>query len=397
MSMPKPSVLIVDCNRNGLASIRSLGRDGWRVIAVDHHRGKAGIYSRYVDEKHIVPRVGTDGREFIDSILKIAKSQSQEKIYLLPTNDEYVQVFADHIDELLEYFVPLFIYDQEKLITISSKVAFASFIERIDLDQPIKYAKTDVLSDSIEYPVILKPDNRRALTNLGRGLFKVKLCRDKSETLKWIQELEEKNSDYILQQFIPGGDDQLYTIGVSAKDGQLLGCFTGRKIRQYPPKAGQATLAEIVNDEKLNRFAERIVIELSYTGIAQIEVKKHEGKYFAIEMNPRSWSWHGLAQAAGVDLPALLANAFRGEKPSETITNQVERGYWYYFIGDLIYNNILNRNVGLGEIIKRCLRSESHAFFDLKDLVPWIVYMVYEVPVRFMEMFRAGKKNIDID
>ena len=51
----------------------------------------------------------------------------------------------------------------------------------------------------------------------------------------------------MVQELIPGGDDELYTLGsYVAADGEPLGLFSGRKLRQTPPVVGTCRVGEAV-------------------------------------------------------------------------------------------------------------------------------------------------------
>ena len=51
----------------------------------------------------------------------------------------------------------------------------------------------------------------------------------------------------MVQESIPGGDEELYTVGsYIAADGAVLGLFSGRKLRQSPPGIGTCRVGEAV-------------------------------------------------------------------------------------------------------------------------------------------------------
>ena len=51
----------------------------------------------------------------------------------------------------------------------------------------------------------------------------------------------------MVQEVIPGGDDELYTLGSYLReDGEALGLFSGRKLRQTPPGVGTCRVGEAV-------------------------------------------------------------------------------------------------------------------------------------------------------
>lgn len=389
----KPRVAIIDCNRNGVASIRSIGRAGAEIIAVDHLKRRSGRYSKYAHWKHIICKPNEDEQRFIDDLMSIGQryQQGNQKVYLLPVNDEYVRTLAAHWNTLQAHFIALFETDSKQLDHITNKVNFSAHCGSIGIPQPAKYSPKDILEDRASYPIIFKPDERRSLENISIKIFKVKLCRNKQEATEFLNYLDEMGIEVIIQQFIPGGDDELYTGGVVAWNGKLLGCFTGKKVRQFPPMAGQASLAVALESDKLVAYSERIVKSLGFTGIAQIEFKHHNGELYVIEMNPRSWSWHSLAQAAGVDLPKILLEAAQGVVPNQVLRNQRNGIYWHYFIEDLIYNVILNRNISLGALIRSARTAASHGFYDPKDLGPWLNHVLVEYPIRIAQLVLRGK------
>ena len=56
----------------------------------------------------------------------------------------------------------------------------------------------------------------------------------------------------MLQEFIPGGDELLWTLGAAiAEDGEVLATFSGRKLRQTRTNMGSARVGEAVWDEEV--------------------------------------------------------------------------------------------------------------------------------------------------
>jgi predicted ATP-grasp superfamily ATP-dependent carboligase len=105
---------------------------------------------------------------------------------------------------------------------------------------------------------------------------------------------------------IPGGDDRIWTLGsYRDADGRPLASFTGRKLRQWPPRFGTARAAESRWDAALAARGHRLLDALGYHGISQLETKRdpRDGRDYLIEVNARSWLWVGLATAVGVNLP----------------------------------------------------------------------------------------------
>lgn len=155
-------------------------------------------------------------------------------------------------------------------------------------------------ADDVPYPAIVKP----AFSHLGVRALHAKALRCGGP-----DELREAlgraaGIDVLVQEYVPGGDDQLYTAGVFVcADGHLA--FTGRKLKQHPPGLGIARLAEAVDEPGLVPGSVALLRELGYEGVSQVEYKRDErdGSFRLMEANFRPWTWIGLATACGVNMP----------------------------------------------------------------------------------------------
>src|SRR3954468_14353054 len=78
---------------NGLAAIRSLGRAGIRVLAVDHRPSALGFRSRYA-ERFLTPDAHADPTRFIASIRALGE------VAVFPTHDEQLNLIARHLGDL---------------------------------------------------------------------------------------------------------------------------------------------------------------------------------------------------------------------------------------------------------------------------------------------------------
>src|SRR4051812_29175565 len=78
---------------NGLAAIRSLGRAGIRVLAVDHRPSALGFRSRYA-ERVVSADPHMDAAGFIASIRALGR------VVVFPTHDHQLNLIAQHLGEL---------------------------------------------------------------------------------------------------------------------------------------------------------------------------------------------------------------------------------------------------------------------------------------------------------
>ena len=133
----------------------------------------------------------------------------------------------------------------------------------------------------------------------------------------------------MVQELVPGGDDALYSVGsYLARDGQPLGVFCGRKLRQTPPGIGTCRVGEAVWVQEIVDGARRLLRSFGYHGLSQVEFKRdaRDGRFKLMEINPRLWQWHGLAVACGVDLPRIAYADLTGrERPESTLQRDGKR------------------------------------------------------------------------
>jgi D-aspartate ligase len=115
--------------------------------------------------------------------------------------------------------------------------------------------------------------------------------------------------EMMVQELIPGDGRYQYAFGAFFKDGESLGSMTARRRRQHPPEFGRATtFAETVDLPVLRERSERLLREIDYYGLVELEFKQdpRNGEYKLLDFNARAWGYHTLGGAAGVDFPALL-------------------------------------------------------------------------------------------
>lgn len=300
---------------NGLAAIRSLGRAGIRVLALDHRPSALGFRSRYA-EPLLIADAHADPTRFVASIRALGE------VVVFPTHDGQLNLIAQHLGDL-QVLAPF--PDWEILERVQSKREQLDRAVAAGVDVPeTRYPRTAVearaAGEEIGLPVLLKPEH-----HVG---FKQRFRRQafRCETLEEVEAAYTRAEEFapMVQELIPGGDDMLYTVGsYMARDGRPLGVFSGRKLRQTPPLIGTCRVGEAVWVQDAVDAALRLLAEFDYFGLSQVEFKRdpRDGKFKLMEINPRLWQWHSLAAACGVDFPRIAYADLVGEKPKEVVMN----------------------------------------------------------------------------
>jgi predicted ATP-grasp superfamily ATP-dependent carboligase len=287
---------------NGLAAVRSLGRAGIRVLAVDHRPSALGFRSKYA-EPLLSPDPFTDEHRFVNFVRALGE------VVVFPTHDDVLNRIAQYADDL-NVLTPF--PDCELLERVQSKRAQLEQAAAAGIDIPTSEPGT--------FPVIVKPD--RSVEFKRRYKRQAFRCETPAELEEALARTEEFGP--IVQDFIPGGDDTLFTVGSYLDaDGRALGVFCGRKLRQTPPGIGTCRVGEAVWVQEVVDDALTLLRAFGYRGISQVEFKRdpRDGRYKLMEINARLWQWHGLASACGVDLPLIAYRDLTGEPPPDAHMN----------------------------------------------------------------------------
>jgi D-aspartate ligase len=293
----KPPAAVVDVGWvNGLAAIRSLGRTGVHVLAVDHRNSALGFRSRYADRR-VSPDVRADEAAFVDFFRQLGE------VVVFPTHDAELNALSRHAEKLslLAPFPSWSLLERVQSKRVQLETAQAAGVDIPTLDPST-------------FPVIVKPD--RSVEFKQRYKRQAFRCETPTELDEALAKTEEFGP--IVQELIPGGDDTLYTVGsYIARDGGALGIFSGRKLRQTPPGIGTCRVGEAVWVDEAVDAALRLLKAFDYFGLSQVEFRRdpRDGSFKLMEINPRLWQWHGLASACGVDLPRIAYADLVGERP----------------------------------------------------------------------------------
>ena len=307
---------------NGLAAIRSLGRAGIPVLAVDHRPSALGFRSRYARPVPS-PDPAVEPGAYVELLA------GQEPGVLLPTHDPPLNAVARHRERLEGFRFPFPAWDVLERIQDKRgqlEAAAAAGIHTPETSYPRSAAEARAAADELGYPVLVKPAHPVGFKQrFGRQAFRPESAGELDRAYREAEEFAP-----MVQELVPGGDEELYTLGSYLReDGEPLGLFSGRKLVQVPPLVGTCRVGESVWVQEVVDAGLRLLRELRFHGISQVEFKRdpRDGRFKLMEVNPRLWQWHGLATACGVDLPLIAYRDLAGEDVPPVSMNG-ERRTW---------------------------------------------------------------------
>jgi predicted ATP-grasp superfamily ATP-dependent carboligase len=285
-------VVVVNCQLGALSIMRSLGMQGIVVHGVGSTASEPALRSRYCSHRHVVPYSPTDLGPLLSGLLEIAGDLGAKAV-LIPTSDETAQFVAENAAALRQHF--LFQDNSPSLVRqLASKREMFALAKMHGVPTPETVFPTsmddvDEYAERGRFPVMLKAiyGNRQE----ARGQRKMQLA----ETPDKLRELYERMEDpaepnLMLQEFIPGGDDQVYIFnGYFNHNSECPLGFTGFKIRQFPVHVGCASLGECSWIPEVATVTTEFMRAVGYRGILDIgyRLDPRDRKYKVLDINPR--------------------------------------------------------------------------------------------------------------
>jgi predicted ATP-grasp superfamily ATP-dependent carboligase len=128
-----------------------------------------------------------------------------------------------------------------------------------------------------------------------------------------------------------------------------------RKIRESPITGGTATFAETANFPELIFSSKKLLRNIGWIGIATPEFKidPRDNVPKLMEINPRFFGYTNLAISAGLDLPYILYNSFKG--------NSLMKYHIYYLSFSRLLHDIFSLYKGITES-GLTFRQRTHEF-----------------------------------
>jgi len=147
----------------------------------------------------------------------------------------------------------------------------------------------------------------RSVEWIKKGFPKVFKVTGKEELMDIYGMIEPCNKKSIIQQWVQGGDDDIYFCLIyqplRAVEPVL---FYGKKIRQWPPETGSTSMAVPSEDPGIGQISLRLFKDLNVSGFGSVEFKRDAESGRLLIMEPtvgRVNLQSAIADAAEVTLP----------------------------------------------------------------------------------------------
>lgn len=381
---------------NGYSIVRTF-YDTYKIKSiVCDYKKRITCYSSFCTHK-IVSDPKSNEASFLKEIKKIG-IELQKKNFtpvIIATNDEWLIPLSMHRHELEDIFIYSFSeWDTIEKLTIKENLY--KYCDELD----IKYPKTAVITKGdfeeeleMKAPLLIKPSEVVKYIELFPGEKRNNIFNNVIEVKKFAEEKFSKgySGKFILQEYIPGGIENLYTITTySDRIGRLKGASIGHKLTQNPPEAGTITSGMIKYDEKLPIKAKKILEHCKYHGITNIEFKfdSRDNEYKMIEINPRPGMWNYSAYLSGLNLFEMMIDDIIYNKELEYVEGKKEI-VWSIINKDTLLKNIKETNnyqyvkemIANKAIINPLINSKENAIYKIR-------YRIYTALLRIREKLK---------
>jgi carbamoyl-phosphate synthase large subunit len=291
-----------------LACLQSLGRMGHEVHILDADPAVATARSKYC-AGHIVSPGDVQSSHYADFLIELAATGRYD--WLLPISDDAVRQCSRHrlaLGGCLRLALP----PEDAVSTAASKRQTYEFAARHGIPIPATYFPADVddilrRGDEVGYPCVVK-------LPFGAGRDGVFIVRDRRELVALCRKDPFRGQSPMIQEFVDGA---LHTVTGVVQNGRIASLFMCTKPTEYT--IGQITAAAYsVTDPVLWERARQIVEALDWTGAIGLDfIKRADGEYLLLEVNPRFSGPVNFAYRLGIDLPRDYFRLAFGESLDE--------------------------------------------------------------------------------
>ncbi len=386
--------VVTGASYRGLAVVRSLGRNGVPVHLVrtdDHSMACESSYTTEVSHWPTLDAITSDSAHSdaahsdtarldtarLEHLLAIGRRADRAGWVLIPSHDDEAHFIARHHAELSEVFT-LTTSTLDEFLLANDKRRLHDIADESGVDRPSMMTPgslSAVKSYDGDFPVVIKPAFKKTANPLTND--KAWLATDQAD----LEEKFEAALSYepaealMLQEWVPGGGDQQFSVAVLARDGKILTSLHARRTRQWPADFGRAsTFVETTAPDVDRALAtERLIERLNFTGIAELEFKQSvDGRPLLLDVNTRAWGWISLCADAGVDFPWLLFQLAAGREIDVAIAQPGVR--WVRLATDAASTvRGIRSPGGLVSWLQSLRTPISLAVFDRRDVRPAVM------------------------
>jgi D-aspartate ligase len=277
-------------------------------------------FSRFVHSYVALPDPWREPVKLVDALIEHPARQTQRPLLIYDGDGMALALGRqrDRVEAAFRVCLP----QGELIEQLVDKRRFHRLAQRLGLPVPptqlLQVRDGDLPRINVDFPAILKPAIRpRSRWRPILGDAKALTIPSHADLARLWPILVQRDLDAVLQGRIEGSERGVETYHVYVgRDGEVIGDFTGRKIRTLPKAYGDSTALTTTSAPDVAEIGLQIIRRLGLTGVAKVDFKRDSaGQLFLLEVNPRFSLWHHLGACAGVNIPALAWQYLTGDAP----------------------------------------------------------------------------------
>jgi predicted ATP-grasp superfamily ATP-dependent carboligase len=374
--------LVLDAGlRQSLVTVRSLGRRGLSVAALEVSSNAPAFYSRWCQRGFVCPAgEATDAYlAYLEHMLRDTGAR-----VLIPSADGTIELLRRHRTRVGQR-VRIALAKESALAISVNKERTLAVAKRLGIGVP----RSLVVRTVSEVPVALREIGLPAVVKpceswLGDGQQGVRVCAQLVTTLDEarlaVTDLNRYGGVTLFQQLVSGRRE---AVSFLYAKGEMYARFAQWAKRTVPPLGGESVLRQsIAVPPDIGEQAERLVREIDLEGYSEVEFRRDStGAPYLMEINPRLSASVEIAVRSGVDFPYLVYQWASGG-PIEKVDSYRIGGWMRYLKGDLMTTIAAFRQRGRPEITQPVqavldfglsfFRPMNYDYVDWKDPLPAI-------------------------
>ncbi|MCE9616610.1 MAG: hypothetical protein K8T26_20230 [Lentisphaerae bacterium] len=255
-----------------------------------------------------VIQADSDDASTVDALIRLARTLDEPAV-LCPATNEAVHAISRARDQL-EPFYRMALPPLETIDLLSDKALVEACARRAGLRIPQtrilrQRAEAEQAARDFPLPGIIKPSVKTPAWMRALGAKALQIP-DADALLKAYDRMAGRAPSIVLQQWIPGPDSAIYQYHTyQDRAGRVLVELVARKLRQWPPETGVASVMMQCDEPHVREAGLRLLSEIGGSGLSSSEFKRHAttGEFYYIETNVGRPALNmPVAEASGVPL-----------------------------------------------------------------------------------------------
>lgn len=303
---PSVDAIVVGSGLNALGVVRSLGRSGLKVACISSATDTPPMLSRYVRVRAIAPNTGADLLSTLERLVVPAR----HRVPVFLTEEDTVQFVATR-QSSLHPRAACRLPDAAVLHQLLDKASFDDFCRQHGFEVPrtlcFSHGRNVVIPGDLRYPLIIKAATKPV--DYGNHFKKAYIAENAPDAAQVAAMLVEATGGAVAQEWIPGGDENIFFCLQYVGTSGPVASFVGQKLASWPPMFGgteSCTAAPERYRAWLSDLTTEFFAKAGFQGMGSMEFKvdERDGTPYLIEPTVgRTDFQEEVATVNGVNLP----------------------------------------------------------------------------------------------